>query len=326
MIHKYKIMKRWKIRPPALSENRNFVANRVGTVSPEAFFQNDGFSLYCLGPDERSFTFVDGPDSDKLINATFVYQTQFADARNLVSVPIEYLEQRSQEINADPVFLFSVGRCGSTLINHLFRAIKGGLSLSEPDIYYYLYCLLENNDVTASFVSDISYIATQNLIMGERFRSAAPLIVKHRSQAFPIADLLTARMPGCKKIFLHRNPESWFASMRRTFGSDITYAANYWIEMAEKYVQFKDQGIDFISVAYEDFMENPSAIFRDLLAKCEISETLSDAEICQVLEKDSQENSRYSRQKLKHKPMTDSAEIEEFMKLIYGYETVFNRY
>jgi sulfotransferase family protein len=324
MIHQYKITERRKIRPPALSENEDFIANRVGTLSDEVFFQNEGYSLYCLGPDKKSFTFVDGSNFDQLRKATFIYQTQYTEARNLLNVPIECLEQRTNKINTNPIFLFSIGRCGSTLLYHLFQAVEDSLSLSEPDIYFHLYKLLKDKDVTESFVSDISYIATQNLIMGENFRSSTRLIIKHRSQAFPIADLLTARMPGCKKVFLFRNPESWIASVRRTFNSDITYAANHWIEMAKNYMHIEEQGIDFISLAYEDFIKNPSAVFRDLLAKCDISESLSDAEVSQILENDSQENSSISRRKLKHKSSTEQADIDQFMELIEGYEDVFN--
>ena len=79
--------------------------------------------LYGLGPKGEGFLFVEGPKTEKLANAPFVYQTQYNEAQNILTVPEDILIQRPANLPRNLVFIFSVGRCGSTLLNHLFQTL-----------------------------------------------------------------------------------------------------------------------------------------------------------------------------------------------------------
>ena len=87
----------------------------------------------CDFPGERVwYTVV--PDVAAVFEAAFVYQAQRVNATQILSMPIEALEERESFDDPEPVFVFSVGRCGSTLLSSLLKA-TGRWSVSEPDIF-----------------------------------------------------------------------------------------------------------------------------------------------------------------------------------------------
>ena len=63
----------------------------------------------------------------------FLYQHQRGDADTLIDVPFERLDDLGCAEGMRPTFVFSIGRCGSTLLSKLLLA-AGEQSLSEPDV------------------------------------------------------------------------------------------------------------------------------------------------------------------------------------------------
>ena len=84
-------------------------------------------SPYCFDFDARKLFCVSTPD---IAGATFFYQAQRQRARSVIKVPFDALP----EAPPSPTLIFSIGRCGSTLLHKAFEA-AGVRTVSEPDYF-----------------------------------------------------------------------------------------------------------------------------------------------------------------------------------------------
>ena len=107
-------------------------------VSSGIVVEERGWAPYCLDRAARTALFVDiGPDLD-LSRAVFVNLTLFDEARRALVVPFAALEGLARAIPAPSrlIFLFNIGRSGTTLVDAMLNEVAGVWSLSEPDVYF----------------------------------------------------------------------------------------------------------------------------------------------------------------------------------------------
>jgi hypothetical protein len=90
---------------------------------------------YCVDFNTRENLYIGNVNIEKSLEAPFLYQYLRETASSLIKVP-----WKNGPIFTDltklqmPRFIFSPGRCGSTLVGKIALA-AGGVSLSEPDYY-----------------------------------------------------------------------------------------------------------------------------------------------------------------------------------------------
>ena len=84
-------------------------------------------SPYCFDFDERKVFCVSTPD---IGGATFFYHAQRRCAQSVIKVPFDALPEAEES----PTLVFSIGRCGSTLLHRAFEA-AGVRTVSEPDYF-----------------------------------------------------------------------------------------------------------------------------------------------------------------------------------------------
>jgi hypothetical protein len=85
-----------------------------------------GISLYCLDEERRQAVFVETPPEIDLTRQAFYYQAQYRCARRVLCVPYETLNELATE-TGEPfrklVLIFSVERCGSTLLSRALNCL-----------------------------------------------------------------------------------------------------------------------------------------------------------------------------------------------------------
>ena len=110
----------------SFSQASDFVLDPGRPVGRSRMFDPD-VSPYCFDLEERKLYCVSTPD---IAGATFFYQAQRQHARSVIKVPFDALP----EARASPTLIFSIGRCGSTLLHKAFEA-AGVRTVSEPDYF-----------------------------------------------------------------------------------------------------------------------------------------------------------------------------------------------
>jgi hypothetical protein len=162
-----------------------------------------------------------------LSGAAFVYAEQKAQARRVLRVPFDALEELAEGVPPPEhvIFLFSIGRCGSTLVSRALNAVPGVWSLSEPEIY----TRLASNSLVSPELTGYTDDEVMRLVRaGTRLLFRPPpgwearvLAVKPRSQASIHAELYHRAMPEASCVFVYREALSWansFYQMMRRYG------------------------------------------------------------------------------------------------------------
>lgn len=99
----------------------------AGTPVDARTLLDPSWSLYELDLTERKAIFVQMPLDGDLTTAAFVQVTQFHDALRLITVALDDLEAVAAFMPEPDqrVLMFSMGRCGSTLVSRVLAQVPG---------------------------------------------------------------------------------------------------------------------------------------------------------------------------------------------------------
>jgi hypothetical protein len=151
-------------------------------------------SPYCFDFDARALLCVSTPD---IAGATFFYQAQRQEARSVIKVPFDALPAAL----ASPTLIFSIGRCGSTLLHRAFDA-AGARTVSEPDYFTQAALHTRQDDALRIAIGGATQLLPYAVIKLRAECNHAPLLI---AGAF--------RAPNV--MFILREPLEWAASVRR---------------------------------------------------------------------------------------------------------------
>jgi hypothetical protein len=131
----------------------DFATHETGSIELSRVLDDPTLSLYCIDPVGRTALFVRTPPQLDLSSAPFLYQAQYTQATEAVSVPFGQLHDlatRAPIPSERLVLVQSTGRCGSTLVSQALAAAEGVVSLSEPDVYLQLHQLRDRGATPSS--------------------------------------------------------------------------------------------------------------------------------------------------------------------------------
>jgi hypothetical protein len=234
------IKKKLNIPTESVVNVRNFRYREGENVDSGIIMRSPNLSLYCLDDPKKRAIFVETPPDIDLSGAPFYYQAQFHHALRLIAVPYEDLHRLAREAG-DPfenlVLIYSVGRCGSTLLSRVFNQVHEVVSLSEPDVFTQIVALRNPDGSRDRDIEELLLSCTRllgnsagnpaghagnpagshagNPASGEKIPC---LVIKLRSFGIEIGDLMYRSFPQARIIFLYRNAEDVIESLIRTFG------------------------------------------------------------------------------------------------------------
>jgi hypothetical protein len=301
------ITARSKIAPVAFASPSDFTLRPVGTV--DTIRPQDNAVIYCVDPKSERALFTLYDDLPSMLRAPFLYEAQFSAARQIVTVPFERLEECASAGGAKPAFVFSIGRCGSTLLTALLGAI-GVNSVSEPDI------LTQLAELPYQERAWLSPEALPRLILAcvgsLRTHCGNDVVIKLRSQCIHIAADIVQACPGAKFIFVLRDRHPWAQSRYRAFGETPGFIAHMLARSIHCIDDLARTGCDLRLVWYEDLRDAPGPTLR----RAGMFDTLSpddEARLCAASRQDSQAGSHLAKRSLPRAGMAahDLASFEE---------------
>jgi hypothetical protein len=203
--------------PVAVADPAHFRHHDGGATDARTVLTSPNISLYCLDPARREAIFVEIPSDVDLCAAPFYYQAQYESATGLIAVGFEVLHELADGV-PDParlLLLYSVGRCGSTVISRALRETPGVLALSEPDVFTQLTMLREAGDLTGAEVAALVRSCTRIVCAAGAEQVVA---IKFRSFAVDLATVFARHFPASRAVFLYRDAIGWATSTMRAFG------------------------------------------------------------------------------------------------------------
>jgi hypothetical protein len=337
--------------PISVVSPADFRVTDGGAVDPRILLQQPNLSLYCLDFEQRQALFVETPPDCDLSRAPFLYQAQYDAARRLIKVPYETLHRLAADVVIDPsclILIYSVGRCGSTLVSRAFNEVEGVDSISEPDVFTQMLGHWGANDLDGTEKAELLKSCTLIQCAPGRSRGATCWALKFRSMVIELGDLFYSVFPEARLIFLYRNAAPWGRSFLRlmrvadptapmplTGGggfrraiprlasresvSRLELLACMWLSVMEKCRAVQRRGIPMFVARYEELNAAPRDVLAAMFAHCGLAAN-AVGNLEAVLEEDSQAGSPLSRASVEEAPVQVSPEhIDALCRLIHEF-------
>jgi hypothetical protein len=334
----FEIAGRTRRHPVMPVDPADFEPGEGAPIDARIVLEQPNISLYCLDPQHQRALFVEThPDVD-LTAAPFYYQAQYEAAERLIGVPYALCHQLAQDVTLEErnlLLIYSVGRCGSTLVSKVLNATDGVVSLSEPDVYTQLLQLRAEgmpDDELANMLETstrLLYATTQVRSRGSR------CALKFRSEVIEFGQIFAERFAQARIVFLYRQLESWARSAGRMFRiydpADAervariyqhfkdtmplfaTYAtrrgaaplsavflASLWASTMQRALELQAAGHAMVAMRYEDLQADPRRTLMAFFDACELALTRPEA-LDAILAQDSQAGTSLSRQQLQER-------------------------
>jgi hypothetical protein len=223
-------------------------------------FADDGTSLpYCLDVVRRRSLYVGGVDARAAQAAPFYYLHLRRTARALLSVPWEAGPLRPA--GRAPIFLFSPGRCGSTLLSAILSA-AGVANVSEPDFYTQLTTAAGVSPFNPWRGAMVEAVANMGSDLAAALDPAQAPVVKLRAESCR-APALLVRQEERRTLFMTRDFETWARSNLRAFRNPPRKTVNKYLRALTALDWLRRNSTCHL-VRYEDLLADPAATVRAL--------------------------------------------------------------
>jgi hypothetical protein len=266
---KYFAIKRYSIKEK--SRKQFAVANHKDFVLVDGkaldILKKDRYSPYSFDCAEKKFYLT---ESDKDIGEKpFFYQAQFESAQSVVTLPLAMAEEVYGAYNRrlNPTFLFSIGRCGSTLLSKLTRSL-GMVDVSEPDIFT---AFGPNKRYVTQLEFDKILFYTVRMLEDFFGVPSAQMVIKPRSGCSSSCKEIYRNFPNAKYIFITRELSSWSKSYIRAFNWSSEQLFQTLTVGIDALCFFKEKGIKLFHLTYEDMVEDPRVVLREIAGRDDLS-------------------------------------------------------
>ena len=256
----------------SFSQATDFVLDTGHPVGRSRMFDPD-VSPYCFDIADRKLLCVSTPD---ITGATFFYQAQRENARSVIKVPFEALP----DAVASPTLIFSIGRCGSTLLHKAFEA-AGVRAVSEPDYFTQAALYMSHDQALQSIIGR----ATQLLPYA---------VIKLRAECNNAPLLIAGGFRAPRVMFVLRDPVDWAASVHRVTGVNhgaIAALLRALLVGLDSLTQHYEVRLCY----YEDFKNLTATYINELLVWMESDARLTREVASELATKDAQDGSIVSR-------------------------------
>ena len=351
------IVERLNERPFPLGDIRkNFHLRETGQLPAGKILDNTHISLYGLDFENRWAVFVETPAEVDLSQAPFYFRTQFEKAKRVLTIPFETMVQLAKSVEIDDnrlIFIYSVGRCGSTLASQIFAQMPGVINISEP---YVLSQLVIARNTKKAKETELAALLEAAICLLCKTAARTAWVVKGQSFTIELGDWLHKLYPHTRNLFLYRHAETWLRSGLRAYGRGVEttdeerragdkqrreilgplvpliaqYDPNLplphagalslmWLRAMELYVQYYKMGIEMLAIRYDSWRSAPRKTAEAMLdySRCRPNEMSA---IYATLNRDSQADTHLSREALgQHKRVITDLELDELLRHLQNH-------
>jgi len=216
----YTIKKRIKWFPESFSSIKDFKLKKKSLIDSEIVLQNPDISLYCADFKTRQIVLVETPKGLDLTAHPFIYLAQYENAIKVITVPFAELNRiaaKLPEPDQNMIFLYTMGRAGSTLLTKIFGGDDNTLSLSEPDIFADFVTPLKQGPHKKKEIEALFSSCMKILFSGNITKHKKNIFIKPRGVCIEMWDTINKTFPESKIIFLYRNAKPVIESYMRAF-------------------------------------------------------------------------------------------------------------
>lgn len=300
------ITDRWRPHENQVAGPEDFTLVEAGEVDARTVLADPGCTLYCLDFERKRALFVKTPPEVPLFDEVFLYQAQHRYATQVFALRYDDLLEAAREQGSPRqklVLLYSVGRCGSTLLARALQRMDGVFSLSEPDVPTQLAGVAKDPGTSALLEAAIDLLCRP-----PGHKRVSHCVIKLRAQGTALVTTLHRLFPASQAFFLYRNAVDVVRSYLRAFhplpasfrdyhDDPVGFFARFWRSRMLHYVKAREQGVPILALRYEDLVGEPGALLAEVARRCGLS--LRGVDSARALfGADAQDTSNLSRRRL----------------------------
>ncbi|MEI9995010.1 MAG: hypothetical protein WDM91_10480 [Rhizomicrobium sp.] len=238
---------------------------------------------YCIDLPRRRAVYVAGADVAGAQDAPFYYLYLRRHAQRIAFVPWAAGGLRKTAGRA-PIFLFSPGRCGSTLVSRMLSAAAVA-NVSEPDFYTQATSVMLSTRFNPWRERIRSVIAAMGGDLAAALDPAQSPVVKLRAESCRAPDLLVDPRER-RTLFLTRGFEAWTRSNERAFRNGAHKSVGKYLRALRCYSWLKHNSMCH-PMRYEDLQADPLAAAAALSGF--LGRDISAAAVLSTMKEDSQD-------------------------------------
>lgn len=194
----------------------DFASDIIAAVDAAAQIEDFGRYLpLCVDWRAERLRYSRWEDASPLSDAPFLYQRQRRQAAMLADIPFERLPELGQAEGMTPTFIFSIGRCGSTLLSRMLAAV-GEQAVSEPDALTNI--ALVDNAEQGRQAAEAGELIVRSCVEALRRACGPSPVIKLRAVCNLAAAAFVRALPNARYVFMFRGREDWVRSYSRAFG------------------------------------------------------------------------------------------------------------
>ena len=258
---------------------------------------SENWSVYAIDWRTRQWMMMDVPYSILLNTSVFAYADQYNIAGATKRIPWFTLANTTDIPPRKIIPIFSIGRCGSTLLGRLFTAANCNV-LFELDAFTQLgfaASLFPQDGKPRNGIADLTRELTSHL--AEQTSGDDTLVLKMRSQATSLASFFGQHNTD-QVIFLVRNLEDWYRSAAKAFPELTESLASQLVAHFEAINRAVDQGLQVQVVSYENILADPFSQMTSILGYSPNENAISE-----IMSVDAQAGTAVSKANLKNAVM-----------------------
>ncbi len=320
---------------------------RLEEVAPRedlcaAVAERPNITPYCLDHKNHRMVFAETPLEVDVSNAPLFYRSQYEAATRLIAIPYDLVHEIAMRLPAqlpELVFVYSVGRCGSTLMSNIWRCLNDTYSLSEPDVFTDINYRHGEGHLTDQ--EAIHLLGSAVRLFSRLSIPRKRLVIKFRAQCIGLAELMHGQHPTASYVFMYRNALDCIDSRIRVFGEQplpehvfrqtFSYAQSQpqalarlrrlaqplliWLVCVHNYLRMRECGLPLVAFKYEELLRNPTDSLARLFAHCGAADA-SVEQACSAMTEDAHAGTLLARNTADLRTL--SSEDFEFLRAFFA--------
>ncbi|MBN2109302.1 MAG: hypothetical protein JW832_17880 [Deltaproteobacteria bacterium] len=214
------IRKKRRWFPEAPVSINDFILSTSSPLDAQLLLHSPQISMYCADVENKTIVFVETPPGLNVPAAPFYYLAQYEHATRALTLPFDDFIRLTEALPCPDkkfLFLYTVGRAGSTLLTKIFAGDPDTVAVSEPDILSDFSLLAQKYPLQKPHVEKLLLSCFKIFSSSAATAGKQRILIKPRGYCIEMGEIIHTVLPDAKGIFLYRNARPVIESFIRAF-------------------------------------------------------------------------------------------------------------
>jgi hypothetical protein len=214
------IRKKRRWFPEAPVSIKDFILSTSSPLDAQLILQSPQISMYCADVKNKNIVFVETPPGLDVPAAPFYYLAQYEHATRALTLSFDDFIRLAEALPYPDkrfLFLYTVGRAGSTLLTKICAGDPDTVAVSEPDILSDFLLLAQKDPLQKAQVEKLLLACFKLFSSSTATEGKQRILIKPRGYCIEMGEMIHTVLPDARGVFLYRNARPVIESFIRAF-------------------------------------------------------------------------------------------------------------